>query len=149
GPSRTWRDVRPESEKSNEGCLPVLGHWWCRQPLSDTGSMATMTPVASAVSGVFPFSMQAQQSIVVDPKSPGSIDSPHGLILFDGVCVLCSRGCGFVSKRDRRGYFRFVPMQLAEGRPLAEQLGINPDRPARAPSTTQESSGSNQKFAAC
>ena len=90
---------------------------------------ATITPVASAVPGVFPFSMQAQQSIVVDPKSPGSIDSPHGLILFDGVCVLCSRGCGFVSKRDRRGYFRFVPMQLAEGRPLAEQLGINPDRP--------------------
>ena len=28
-----------------------------------------------------------------------------------------------------RGYLRFVPMQLAEGRPLAEQLGINPDRP--------------------
>ena len=73
--------------------------------------------------------MQAEQSIVVDPKSPGSISSPHGLILFDGVCVLCSRGCGFVNKRDRRGYFRFVPMQLAEGRPLAEQLGINPDRP--------------------
>ena len=73
--------------------------------------------------------MQAEQSIVVDPKSPGGINSPHGLILFDGVCVLCSRGCGFVSKRDRRGYFRFVPMQLAEGRPLAEQLGINPDRP--------------------
>ena len=63
--------------------------------------MATITPVASAVPGVFPFSMQAQQSIVVDPNSPGSIDSPHGLILFDGVCVLCSRGCGFVSKRDR------------------------------------------------
>jgi hypothetical protein len=78
---------------------------------------------------VFAFSMQAEQSIVVDPKSPGGVDSPHGLILFDGVCVLCSRGCGFVSKRDRRGYFRFVPMQLAEGRPLAEQLGINPDRP--------------------
>jgi len=78
---------------------------------------------------VFAFSMQAEQSIVVDPKSPGGINSPHGLILFDGVCVLCSRGCGFVSKRDRRGYFRFVPMQMAEGRRLAEQLGINPDRP--------------------
>jgi hypothetical protein len=49
--------------------------------------------------------------------------------MFDGVCVLCSRGCGFVSKRDCRGYFRFVPMQLAEARPLAEQIGINPDRP--------------------
>ena len=73
--------------------------------------------------------MQAEQSIIVDPKSPGSVSSPHGLILFDGVCVLCSRGCGFVNKRDRRGYFRVVPMQLADGRPLAEQLGINPDRP--------------------
>jgi predicted DCC family thiol-disulfide oxidoreductase YuxK len=60
---------------------------------------------------------------------PGGINSPHGLILFDGVCILCSRGCRFVSKRDRRGYFRFVPIQLAEGRPLAEQLGIDPDRP--------------------
>jgi len=87
------------------------------------------TPVVSAVPWAFAFSMQAEQSIVVDPKSPGGVDSPHGLILFDGVCVLCSRGCGFVSKRDRRGYFRYVPMQLAEGRPLAEQLGINPDRP--------------------
>jgi len=75
------------------------------------------------------FFMQAQQSIVIDPISPGSIDSPHGLILFDGVCVLCPRGCGFVSKRDRRGYFRFIPTQLAEARPLAEQLGVNPDRP--------------------
>ena len=56
--------------------------------------------------------MQAEQSIIVDPKSPGSVSSPHGLILFDGVCVLCSRGCGFVNKRDRRG-----------------GLGINPDRP--------------------
>ena len=97
----------------------------------ETGSMATTTPIASAVPWVFAFSMLAEKSIVVDPKSPGSINSPHGLILFDGVCVLCSRGCGFVSKRDRRGYFRFVPMQLAEGRPLAEQLGINPD--ARIP----------------
>jgi predicted DCC family thiol-disulfide oxidoreductase YuxK len=73
--------------------------------------------------------MQAEQSIVVDPKSPGGINSPHGLILFDGVCVLCSRGCRFVSERDRRSYFRFVPIQVAEGRPLAEQLGIDPDRP--------------------
>jgi hypothetical protein len=63
--------------------------------------------VAPAVPRVFAFSMQVEQLIVVDPKSPGGIDSPHGLILFDGVCVLCSGGCRFVSKRDRRGYFRF------------------------------------------
>jgi predicted DCC family thiol-disulfide oxidoreductase YuxK len=75
--------------------------------------------------------MRLELSLVIDPRNPGSINSPHGLIMFDGVCVLCSRGCGcgFVSKRDCRGYFRFVPMQLAEARPLAEQIGINPDRP--------------------
>jgi predicted DCC family thiol-disulfide oxidoreductase YuxK len=95
----------------------------------ETGSKATTAPVAPAVPRVFGFPMQTEQSIVVDPKSPGGINSPHGLILFDGVCVLCSRWCGFVSKRDRRGYFRFVPIQLAEGRPLAEQLGIDPDHP--------------------
>ena len=104
-----------------------------RSVIGDVGSRCRdrlyTTPVAAAVPWVFAFSMQAKQSIVVDPKSPGGVDSPHGLILFDGVCVLCSRGCGFVSKRDRRGYFRFVPMQMAEGRRVAEQLGINPDRP--------------------
>ncbi|MPZ56891.1 MAG: DUF393 domain-containing protein [Rhizobiales bacterium] len=73
--------------------------------------------------------MQSEQSVVIDPNDPGGSASPHGLILFDGVCVLCSRGCRFVSKRDRRGYFRYVPIQLAEGRAIAEQLGIDPDRP--------------------
>jgi predicted DCC family thiol-disulfide oxidoreductase YuxK len=73
--------------------------------------------------------MQAGQPIVIDLNTPGGINSPYGLILFDGVCVLCSAGCGFVSKRDRRNFFRFVAIQSPEGRPLAEQLGINPDHP--------------------
>jgi predicted DCC family thiol-disulfide oxidoreductase YuxK len=72
--------------------------------------------------------MQAGRPIVIDPKIPGGTNSPYGLILFDGVCVLCSRGCRFVCDRDQRRYFRF-PMQLLEGRVLAEQLGINPDHP--------------------
>jgi hypothetical protein len=45
-------------------------------------------PVASANRRVFASPMQAEQSIVIDPKSPGGINSPHGLILFGGVCVL-------------------------------------------------------------
>jgi len=68
-------------------------------------------------------------AVLIDPRSPGSINAPHGLVLFDGVCILCSRTCRFISKRDRRDYFRFVPMQLAEGRHLAEQIGIDPDQP--------------------
>jgi predicted DCC family thiol-disulfide oxidoreductase YuxK len=71
----------------------------------------------------------AAQSIVMDPESPGGNNSPHGLILFDGVCILCSRGCRFVSKRDHRGYFRFLPIQSPDGRVLAEQLGIVPENP--------------------
>jgi hypothetical protein len=63
---------------------------------------------------VFAFFMQTEQVIVVDQKSPGGSDSPQGVVLFDGVCVLCSRGCHFVSKRDRRGYFRFVPIHNAQ-----------------------------------
>ena len=93
------------------------------------GRNVVVVPIALPALRAFAVPMPADQAIVVDPESPGGINSPHGLILFDGVCVLCSRGCGFVSKRDRRGYFRFVPIQLAEGRPLAEQLGIDPDRP--------------------
>jgi predicted DCC family thiol-disulfide oxidoreductase YuxK len=50
--------------------------------------------------------MRKEQPIVLDPNSPGGIASPHGLILFDGVCVLCSGGCRFVNRRDRHDYFR-------------------------------------------
>ena len=74
-------------------------------------------------------SMQAATSLVIERDRPGGANSPHGLILFDGVCALCSGGCRFVNKRDRPGYFRYVPIQLAEGRALAEQLGIEPDHP--------------------
>jgi predicted DCC family thiol-disulfide oxidoreductase YuxK len=73
--------------------------------------------------------MPAAAPLNIDPNSPGGSGSPHGLILFDGVCVLCSGGCRFVSRRDRRDYFRFVPIQQAEGRTLAAQLGIDPDQP--------------------
>src|SRR5258707_4004437 len=126
---------------TSEGCMSAL---ICQRPSSidrrdkrlGNGQarsrrhrIKSTTPVAPAVPRVFAFSMQAERSIIVDPKSPGGINSPHGLILFDGVCVLRSRDCRFVSRGDRRGYFRFVPIQLAEGRPLAEQLGIDPDRP--------------------
>jgi predicted DCC family thiol-disulfide oxidoreductase YuxK len=73
--------------------------------------------------------MPVEQPVDIDPHSPGGAASPHGLILFDGVCVLCSRGCRFVNRRDRRGYFRYVPIQEAEGRRIAAQLGIDPDHP--------------------
>jgi predicted DCC family thiol-disulfide oxidoreductase YuxK len=117
-------------------CDPPRNEEYQREPLG-TGSCSRGNFGASSddhllrrlFQRVFPSPMQAAKQIAIEPKNPGGIDSPHGLVLFDGVCVLCSRGCRFVSKRDRRHYFRFVPIQLAEGRQLAEQLGIDPDRP--------------------
>lgn len=52
-----------------------------------------------------------------------------GLILFDGVCVFCSRWVKFVIARDAAARFRFVPIQSPYGQALASQLGIARDNP--------------------
>lgn len=55
---------------------------------------------------------------------------PDGKILvFDGVCVLCSRGVAFVLKRDRRRQFRFAALQSPAGRALLGAHGLDPDDP--------------------
>ncbi len=54
-------------------------------------------------------------------------DEADGLILFDGVCVFCSRWVRFVIDHDRR--FRFVAIQSEAGRALAARYGIDPDAP--------------------
>jgi len=56
-------------------------------------------------------------------------DLPGGLILFDGVCVFCSRWVRFVMDRDAQGLFRFQPIQGEGGRALAARFGIAPDAP--------------------
>jgi predicted DCC family thiol-disulfide oxidoreductase YuxK len=56
-------------------------------------------------------------------------DLPDGLILFDGVCVFCSRWARFVIARDRDARFRFLPIQSEQGRALAARLGVDPDAP--------------------
>ena len=51
------------------------------------------------------------------------------VILFDGVCVFCSRWVRFVVARDAAARFRFTPIQSAYGSRLAQALGIDPDDP--------------------
>jgi predicted DCC family thiol-disulfide oxidoreductase YuxK len=51
------------------------------------------------------------------------------VILFDGVCVFCSRWVRFIVVRDRAARFRFTPIQSAYGTRLAQALGIDPDDP--------------------
>ena len=56
-------------------------------------------------------------------------DEPDGLILFDGVCVFCSRWVRFVIDRDPGRRFRFVAIQSEPGRVMAARFGIDPEAP--------------------
>ena len=56
-------------------------------------------------------------------------DEPDGLILFDGVCVFCSRWVRFVIRLDNDRRFRFLPIQSERGRALAARFGIDPEAP--------------------
>jgi predicted DCC family thiol-disulfide oxidoreductase YuxK len=56
-------------------------------------------------------------------------DEPDGLILFDGVCVFCSRWVRFVIDRDPERRFSFLAIQSERGRVLAARYGIDPDAP--------------------
>lgn len=61
---------------------------------------------------------------------PMSIDGvPDGVILFDGVCLFCSRWVQFIVARDTPGVFRFAPIQSPFGMALAARLGISRDNP--------------------
>ena len=51
------------------------------------------------------------------------------VILFDGVCVFCSRWVRFVADRDTQKRFRFTTIQSVYGARLAQALGIDPDDP--------------------
>jgi predicted DCC family thiol-disulfide oxidoreductase YuxK len=56
-------------------------------------------------------------------------DVSDGLILFDGVCILCSWWVRFIIKRDVLVRFRFVPIQSSYGAALAANFGIDPKNP--------------------
>jgi predicted DCC family thiol-disulfide oxidoreductase YuxK len=51
------------------------------------------------------------------------------VILYDGVCVFCSRWVRFVAVRDKGRRFRFTAIQSGYGTRLARAFGINPDDP--------------------
>ena len=51
------------------------------------------------------------------------------VILYDGVCIFCSRWVRFVAKRDVARRFRFTPIQSPYGTRLAQTFGIDPDDP--------------------
>ncbi|SDH00741.1 Predicted thiol-disulfide oxidoreductase YuxK, DCC family [Bradyrhizobium sp. Rc2d] len=51
------------------------------------------------------------------------------VILYDGVCIFCSRWVHFVATRDTAKRFRFTPIQSNYGTRLAKTFGIDPHDP--------------------
>jgi predicted DCC family thiol-disulfide oxidoreductase YuxK len=51
------------------------------------------------------------------------------VILFDGVCIFCSRWVRFVAAHDTAARFRFTAIQSPYGTRLAQALGIDADDP--------------------
>ena len=51
----------------------------------------------------------------------------HAIVLFDGVCHLCTSTVQCIIKRDPHGYFMFAALQSAIGRTLVEEHGLPPD----------------------
>ena len=51
------------------------------------------------------------------------------VILYDGVCIFCSRWIRFVATRDVNHRFRFTAIQSDYGRRLAQAFAIDPASP--------------------
>ena len=61
-------------------------------------------------------------------SAPQHASDGHGthLVLYDGMCGLCSSLVQFVLTRDRRGVLAFAPLQGATGRAVVGRLGGDP-----------------------
>ena len=51
------------------------------------------------------------------------------VLVFDGVCVLCSHWVSFVLRHDRHRLYKFAAMQTATGRELLTRHGLDPNDP--------------------
>ena len=54
-------------------------------------------------------------------------NSGSHIIVFDGICNLCSSLVDFVSSRAPSGVFTFVPMQTPAGQEMLERHGVSVD----------------------
>ncbi len=57
------------------------------------------------------------------------MNADSAVIVFDGVCALCSRWVRFLLRFDRAGRYRFAAMQGEHGRDLLALHGLDPDDP--------------------
>jgi predicted DCC family thiol-disulfide oxidoreductase YuxK len=67
--------------------------------------------------------------VTVEPRLERAPPAPaqHPIVLFDGVCNLCSGVVAFLIRHDRASRFRFAPLQSELGRALQVRHGLDPD----------------------
>ncbi|RDS78822.1 thiol-disulfide oxidoreductase DCC family protein [Dyella monticola] len=51
------------------------------------------------------------------------------VVVYDGVCLLCSRWIRFLLRHDDAGRYRFAAMQSDSGRDLLQAHGLDPESP--------------------
>ena len=56
-------------------------------------------------------------------------EDPRPVVVFDGLCPLCSANARFILKHDRSGCFRLAAMQSEAGAALYRRFGIDPADP--------------------
>ncbi len=59
-----------------------------------------------------------------------ALSAPDGLVVFDGVCRLCSGGVRFLLRADRAERLSFTAAQWPFGRALLTDAGLDPDDPS-------------------
>ncbi len=55
----------------------------------------------------------------------GSVTQPEAIILFDGVCNLCSGAVQFIIKRDPTAHFKFASLQSDFGQQQLKKFDLN------------------------
>ena len=82
--------------------------------------MAAGVSVSKRLAQAAPYGYRA------DPTMPPFPDDKV-LIVFDGVCVLCTASARFVVERDRTQAFRFATAQSPLGQALYRHYGLDPN----------------------
>jgi predicted DCC family thiol-disulfide oxidoreductase YuxK len=68
----------------------------------------------------------------VSEATPGAVlvaETESRIVVFDGLCNLCSGGARWLERHQAEPPFRLVPMQSDYGRTLLTQHGYDPDDP--------------------
>ena len=73
--------------------------------------------------------MAAAVTATAVTEAPAGSAESGPVLVFDGVCLLCSAWVGFVLRHDRSGRIRFAAMQGEAGRALLRQHGLDADDP--------------------